>query len=204
MTADKYALMIKAEKKLRVLTINTAHSFAMWNAANEFIKFKQGSFSNAIKLADDYRQDAANMTIIGLYALFERKKELSYQAVYQHLKCNKLSNYLLHERIGNNHHLESIIHNEFSNQLSNFRELYQSIPWQKHGAVQGFRNTVVAHLANEQFQGDLRYGDVEKLMRLTLQLSDSLHNLIGQYSRDSLTDYDETKNIALKRWQSLN
>lgn len=193
-------------KSAPILTLWTdmaVSAYALYAGANEAIKLAQDKSNDSALMADQIRQQSALMTVIRCFALLDRCTELSFQSVYRFLKCDDAfeglaTNYALVPPVCAKETAEK----ECRAAIDKFLSAYSEIDFSTLSRLQSFRNKAIAHIAWEETEKFVTYGELEKLMRICSALAHQLNLMTSGLNNCPWEHYEATYDQAFNFWSA--
>jgi hypothetical protein len=196
----------KQAPRLIKVAARTTISFGLLDGANRALL--DGLSEDARQVALGYRGDALLMTVVRLVLLLDNDpKVVSFQSMYRHLRRPEVLDALVQRGCSESTLAEILsdrVERDIRDSVGRFLAAYRAIDWSDvHGRLQHFRNRGVAHLAPEEIEKRVTYGEIESLVRSISLLAESLLPFYPNGVAVHVDEIEEWSDRAKMVWDAM-
>lgn len=166
--------IIAAEPRLLKWTKQAAHSYALFAGANDALRDNLDPRADASQLAALYREDAALMTAVRVFALFDRSADVSFQTVKCGLSERNVCDLLIENYVGQNTHIWKPLAKECVDAIERYRTAYSRINISALRRLHHFRNLGLAHISWADASKLITFDELRQFVFLAAELAEHL------------------------------
>lgn len=186
--------------ELNAWTSMAARAFGIYAGVNEALKMSRGKSAVAKNRADEVRQEMIMMTLIRLFAVMDRKSEVSLQSAYRFIKQpTAIAEIARHYSGGHDPSPGALA--TCSKARTKFLAVYSQVDFAAFGRIQSFRNGQIAHIAwPDAEKAKVTYSKVEVVVRACCEMAGQLTLMISGNNDEPEEHLNEAHHDAYEFW----
>lgn len=165
--------VLRMSPKLNEWASMAAHAYGIYSGINRAIGSAPDKSVPVVQHAAHYREMAALLCVVRVFAAIDREAKISLQSVYRYLKEPASIAEIAHAYAASTPS-SSLNLTVAMKSIDQFNVEYARIDWSTLGRLQSFRNTAIAHIGWNEVQRLVTYGQLETLVEIVSKLAGQL------------------------------
>ncbi|TGQ52140.1 hypothetical protein EN836_21270 [Mesorhizobium sp. M1C.F.Ca.ET.193.01.1.1] len=194
--------VVRMAPKLNEWASMTAHAYGLYAGINQAIGETKDKAAPVVGHADYYRQMAALLCVVRVFATVDRQAKISLQSVHRYFKkpesvAEVAQAYAASPPQGSPNPVQS---QKFIDQ---FNADYARIDWKALGNLQSFRNTAIAHIGWDEVNRFVTFGQLEALLGIVSKLAGQLTVMTSGLNNWPDEHRESARDNAYHKWSAI-
>lgn len=194
--------VLKMTPKLNEWASMAAHAYGIYAGINRAIGETKDKSAPVVSHADHYRQMAALLCVVRVFATVDRQAKISLQSVHRYLKKPESVMEVARAYAASPpEEKPNLVQSQKF--IDQFNADYAHIDWKALGNLQSFRNTAIAHIGWDEVKRFVTFGQLESLLEIVSKLAGQLTLMTSGLNNWPYEHRESACDNAYHKWAAI-